>query len=96
VTAVTGCGDRVLQCWRQVNSGSSEESMTKLATVSLVVVALIGTGVIRLQDAPAGSATEAPFWQIQGTAPAAGELASISDLRRTARAGAEELVVAGR
>jgi hypothetical protein len=67
--------------------------MTRLAAVSLVVVALIGTGVIRLQDAPAGSA-EAPFWQVQGTAPAAGELASIVDLRRTTRAGAEELVVA--
>ena len=62
--------------------------------LSLIVAALLGLGLPRLDGENAVAAT--PFWQLHGAAPAAGETPAEVELRQAARNDEEPIVVAVR
>ena len=59
-------------------------------SLSLAAAALFGATLVVLPEAGSQTASATPFWQLHGTAPAAGDTAAVTELRLAARPDAVE------
>ena len=64
--------------------------------LSLIAAALFGAAVHWVPEEAKATAAAAPFWQLQGASPAAGETDAVASLRAVARHEGGEPVLAAR